>query len=219
MFQKFDKMPFSDAIQAYAEEPLNRQIMLDLLKKYKRPNDKISELIKKGELTPVKRGLYVAGPNTKVQQPEPLLIANHIWGPSYVSLETALSYWGFIPERVYETISVTIKSSKFYRTSVGRFRYHNAPGPYCSFGIKSVILTPKQVALIASPEKAICDKIVMTPGVSLRSTIQTADFLIEDMRIDEDQLVKLDLSEINSWIENAPKKRSIEMLVKTISNL
>jgi hypothetical protein len=212
-------MIFKDAIQIYAEEPLTRQIMLDLLRKYKRPNDKISELIKKGELTAVKNGLYVAGPNTKIQQPEPFLIANHLWGPSYVSLETALSYWGFIPERVFETISVTIKTSKLYRTAVGRFRYHNAASPYYSFGIKSVSLTPKQVALIASPEKAICDKIVMTPGVSLRSTIQTKDFLMEDLRIDDESLLKLELSEISSWIKDAPKKKSLEMLVKTISNL
>lgn len=212
-------MTFIEALQEYAEEPITRQIMLDLLKKYKRPNDKISELVKKGELIAVKNGLYVAGENTRVQRPESFLIANHLWGPSYVSLETALSFWGFIPERVFETTSVTIKPNNLYRTAVGRFRYHNAPSPYYSFGIKSVSLTPKQVALVASPEKAICDKIVMTPGVSLRSSMQTTDFLLEDLRIDEESLSKLNLSEISSWIENAPKKKSLEMLVKTINNL
>ena len=212
-------MNFKDAIQDYAEEPLNRQIMLDLLKGYKRPNDKIHELVKKGELITVKNGLYVAGPQTKVQQPEPFLIANHLWGPSYVSLESALSYWGFIPERVFETNSVTIKASKIYRTTIGRFRYFNAPLPYFSFGIKSVSLSPKQVVLIASPEKALCDKIIMTPGISLRSTIQATNFLIDDLRIDEDLLLSLNLKEISSWISNAPKKKSLEILIKTISNL
>ncbi len=212
-------MTFKDAIQDYAEEPLTRQIILDVLREYKRPNDKINELVKNGELTTVKKGLYVAGPKSKVLQPDPFLLANHLWGPSYVSLETALSYWGFIPERVFEISSATIKTSKLYRTAVGRFRYINALFPYYSFGIRSVSLTPKQVALIASPEKAICDKIVMTPGISLRSTVQATEFLIEDLRIDEESLRKLDLADISSWIRNAPKKKSLEMLVKSISKL
>lgn len=212
-------MDFRAAIQNYSEEPLNRQIILDLLKDYKRPNDKIHELVKKGELITVKNGLYVAGPQTKVQQPEPFLLANHLWGPSYVSLESALSYWGFIPERVFETSSVTIKTSKTYQTSIGRFSYFNAPLPYYSFGIKSVSLSPKQVALIASAEKALCDKIIMTPGVSLRSTKQATDFLIDDLRIDEEQLSTLNVKEISSWVRDAPKKKSLEILVKTISML
>lgn len=64
-----------------------------------RPNDNIYGLIKKGELTKVKRGLYVAGPKIKMARPEPFLIANHLWGRGYASLESALSYWGLIPER------------------------------------------------------------------------------------------------------------------------
>lgn len=173
-------MTFRHAIEEYAEEPLTRQIMMDLLKDYKRPNDKINELVKKGELTSIKKGLYVAGPKINIARPEPFLIANHLWGPSYVSMEVALSYWGLIPERVFEISSLTIKTSKIYKTSIGRFSYTNASFPYYSFGIKSVHLTPKQVALIASPEKAICDKIITTSGIILRSSKQTQEYLVDD---------------------------------------
>lgn len=169
-----------------AEEPLTRQIMIDLLKDYNRPNDKINELVKKGELTTVKKGLYVTGPKINITKPEPFLIANHLWGPSYVSLETALSYWGLIPERVYEISSITTKTSKNYKTPIGRFSYYRAPLPYYSFGIKSVQLTPKQVALIVSPEKAICDKIIITSGILLRSQKQTREYLVNDLRMDEE---------------------------------
>jgi hypothetical protein len=209
-------MEFRESIQAYAEEPLTRQIVLDLLKDYQRPNDKINELVKNGDLTAVKNGLYIPGPKSKITGPEPFLIANHLRGPSYVSMETALSYWGMVPERVYETSSVTIKNSKTYTTPAGRFRYFHAPLPYYSFGIKSVALTAKQVVLVASPEKALCDKIVMTPGILLRSTKQTHAFLVEDLRIDEDMLMKLDRKEIASWASNAPKGSSIHMLTKTL---
>lgn len=212
-------MDFKDAIREYAEEPLTRQIMMDLLKDYKRPNDKINELVKKGELTSIKKGLYVTGPKINIAKPEPFLIANHLWGPSYVSMDAAMSYWGLIPEKVFEISSLTTKVSKIYKTSIGRFSYTNATLPYYSFGIKSVQLTPKQVALIASPEKAICDKIITTSGIILRSSRQVWEYLIDDLRIDDEKLHELDLGAISSWIKEAPKKESLSMLVKTIKSL
>lgn len=212
-------MTFKDEVIEYAEAPLTRQIMMALLKDYSRPNEKIGELVKMGELIPMKRGLYVADPKVNIAPPEPYLLANHLWGPSYVSLETALSYWGLIPERVYETCSITTKSSKRYKTPLGRFNYCHAPLPYYSFGIKSIQLTPRQVALIASPEKAICDKIITTSGVFLRSQKQAQEFLIEDLRIEEESLRELNHVAITSWICDAPKKQCLSMLVKLIKAL
>ncbi|WP_426092392.1 hypothetical protein [Flavobacterium sp. DSR3-2] len=104
-------MDFIYLVKSFMNVPLNRQVMLDMLKDYKRPNDKISEQIKGGELIPLKKGLYISGVKTDLTGPEPFLIANHLWGPSYVSLESAMSYWGIIPERVYEVSSITIKDT------------------------------------------------------------------------------------------------------------
>lgn len=193
--------------------------MLDMLKDYKRPNDKISELIKGGELIPLKKGLYVSGVKTDLTGPEPFLIANHLWGPSYTSLESAMSYWGLIPERVYEVSSITIKLSKKYKTPLGRFSYRSMPLPYYSFGIRSVELSPGQVALVATPEKALCDKIITTAGLTLRSPAQTRSFLMDDLRIDPEWLHKFNLKELRSWIEDAPKKKSLRMLIKTLEKL
>jgi hypothetical protein len=212
-------MTFKNKVCVFTEQPLNRQIMMDLLKEYNSPSDKINELVKKGELTIIKKDLYITGPRIYTAKPEPFLIANHLWGPSYVSLEAALSYWGLIPERVYEISSMTTKAAKNYQTPVGRFSYFQAPLPYYSFGIKRVQLTPKQVVLIASPEKAICDLIINTSGLLLRSQRQAREYLVEDLRIDEEMLAEFDLNAICSWIENAPKKRSLTMLVKAISGL
>ncbi len=80
-------------------------------------------------------------------------------------------------------------------------------------------LSPKQTAMIASREKAVCDKIILTSGITLRSIRQTMDLLVEDLRIDEENLRTLDTSVIRSWIEDAPKKSSIAMLVKTLDEL
>jgi hypothetical protein len=212
-------MDFRDAVEQYGEEPLTRQIMMDLLRDYQRPYDKINELVKKGQLIPVKNGLYIPGPNTKTLKPEPFLVANHLRGPSYISLEAALSFWGFIPERVYEVTSVTTKTGKTYSTPLGKFSYFRAPLPYYAFGIKSVALTARQVVLMASPEKALCDKIVMTSGIWLRSAKQVREFLIDDLRIEEEQLRELNAKEISSWIDNAPKKSSLNLLVKMLGKL
>ncbi|HNL56769.1 MAG TPA: hypothetical protein PKK35_03915 [Chitinophagales bacterium] len=190
-----------------------------MLTEYNRPNDKISELIRSGELLSLRRGLYVPGPETDLPLPHPLLIANHLRGPSYVSLESALSYWGMIPERVYEVSSATLKTSKRYTTPLSRFSYLHLSAPYYSFGVRSVRLTEQQTALIASTEKAVCDMIVLTAGVLLRSIRQTQDFLLDDMRMDEAALRTLNVSEIRSWVEDAPKSQSLSMLVKTLESL
>ena len=210
---------FRDLIQPFAEEPLNRQVILDLLKDYKRPNDKIHELIKSGDLIQVRRGLYVPGPNLKIEKPNNFLIANHLRGPSYVSMETALSYWGLIPERVYEIASVTIKPAIVYKTPVAQFRYYHSETPYYTFGIMGLKITNRQRVLIATPEKALCDKIVMTSGIFLRSIRQAKEFLLEDLRMEEEGLRKMRIPEIRSWTADSPKRASITMLIKTLEEL
>lgn len=209
-------MDFRKKIKGYTETPISRHLILDLLKDYQRPNDKISALLKNKSLISLKRGLYIAGPEMDLPTPEPFLIANHLRGPSYVSLESALSYWGMIPERVYEVSSVTIKTSKLYKTPIGRFSYQQLKTPYYSYGIKNIEHSPKQTMLIASPEKAVCDKIVLTPKVHLRSIKQTQAFLMEDLRIDRDVLSTLNTKMIQLWLEYAPKKSSLKMLIKTL---
>lgn len=212
-------MRFEERIQQYREEPLTRQMVLSVLQDYKRPGDKIGELVKAGILTIIKNGLYIPGPNSKITRPESFLIANHLWGPSYISMEAALSYHGFIPERVFEVSSVTVKRSRYFRTPIGRFTYRHASFPYYTFGIQSEKLTPRQFVLMASPEKALCDKIVMTSGIFLRSTVQVRSFLSDDLRIDQEKLRGLDINIIDSWIDDSPKESSLRMLTKTLKML
>lgn len=212
-------MEFQEAIRDYAEQPITKQLLLDLLKDYKRPYDKITELVKQGLLVLVRRGVYTPGPNLHIANPESFLLANHLLGPSYVSLETALSHRGLIPEKVYETSSVTTQKTAVYKTPVGRFSYTHLPSPYYAFGIQQVELTKKQTVLMATPEKALCDKIVTTSGILLRSTKQVKELLIEDLRIEKAALRSLDYKEIGKWIIDAPKKSSLEILIKTLEEL
>jgi hypothetical protein len=212
-------MEFLEAIRGYEEQPITKQILLGLLSDYTRPYDKINELVKQHILQPIKRGVYVTGSRINVNRPEPLLLANHLLGPSYVSLETALSHWGLIPEKVHEVSSATTQSTKTYDTAVGRFSYIHLPLPYYSFGIQQLELTKKQRVLIATPEKALCDKIVTSSGILLRSSKQVMELLIDDLRIEKDRLRKLNTKKMSGWVKDAPKKSSLEILIKTLEQV
>lgn len=198
---------------------MNRQVMLEILRDYKRPYDKITELIRQEMLIQVKRGLFIAGPRSLTSAPENLLLANHICGPSYISSDTALSYWGLIPERVYEFISMTTNQGKIFKTPVGRFRYIRLSLPYYSLGLQRVQLATQQMALIACKEKALCDKIVTTQRLVLRSIRQTKEYLTEDLRISREALRELNTSAINDYLNDTPKKESILLLIKTLNDL
>lgn len=212
-------MDIKQAIQAHSNQPLTHQLLLSLLQGYKRPNEKIHALLNQGILESIKKGLYISGPAVNARKPESFLLANHILGPSYVSLDAALSYYGLIPERVYEVSSMTVKASRNFKTLLGLFTYIRLPLPYYSFGLQQVKLAEEQFAMIASPEKALSDKVITTSGVLLRSTKNARSYLLEDLRMEEDVLKNLDTKTMMEWLPDAPKKESLLMIIKTINGL
>jgi hypothetical protein len=209
-------MEVAQSIQQYASYPIPHHLMASLLKEYSQPNDKIHYLIKDGILQQIKRGLYIAGPRITSSKPDPFLLANHLLGPSYVSLESALSYHGLIPEKVFEITSVTIKAKRRFSTPLGVYSYTRLSLPYYSYGIRSVEVDRHHRFLIASPEKALFDKIITTAGIEFRSKTSTLSYLENDLRIDIGMLKTLDIAGMESWIPTSPKKDSLSMLIKTI---
>jgi hypothetical protein len=212
-------MDIKQEIRSYSAQPLTHQVLLSLLKGYKRPNDKVHALVGEEVLESVKKGLYIAGPALKANRPEPFLLANHILGPSYVSSDTALSYYGLIPERVYEVSSMTTKASRTFGTPMGLFSYTRLPLPYYSFGIRQVSLADDQYAMMASPEKALFDKVVTTSGVLLRSVKDATSYLLDDLRMDEDSLKGFDTKAMLTWLPDVPKKDSLSTIIKMIDGL
>lgn len=193
--------------------------MVTLLRNYNNRNDKLHQLIKGGILQPIRKGLYMAGPQIEGPKPEPFLLANHITGPSYVTAETALSYYGLIPERVYAIVSATTKATKTFQTSVGRFIYRHLPVPYYSYGIKSINVAQDQYVMMSSPIKALFDKIVFTPGLVVRSKVRARHFLIDDLRMEEYALSQLDLTGVENWMPKAPKSQSLQFILEAIQQL
>jgi hypothetical protein len=206
-------------LSSYSDQPISTQVLLGLLKGYNRPYDKIIELVKKGIIFQLRKGLYMTTPLVSSKSPEPFLIANHLYGPSYISLDSALFYWGLIPEQVFEISSVTIKKSKRFMTQNLAYSYTHLPIMYYPLGIQSLSLTESQTVLIASPEKALCDKVITTSGVNLRSKQQAMAFLVEDLRIEKDQLRELNIREMVKWLPVCPKRKSIQIILEGIAQL
>ncbi|MCP5047130.1 MAG: hypothetical protein GY940_08150, partial [bacterium] len=147
------------------EHPFDYLYLIDLLKDYASPRDKISRMIKNKEIIQVKKGLYVRSP--RFGTPINLkTLSNMIYGPSYISLEYALSYWGLIPERVFEITCMTNKRNKLFRTPVGVFSYKYLENSKFVPGIRW-IYDETGSYLMASMEKAICDRIAIIKGLAV----------------------------------------------------
>ena len=206
-------------LSKYSDQPISTQVLLGLLRDYSRPYDKIMEMVNQGIIVQLRRGLYLTTSLVSAKTPEPFLIANHLYGPSYVSLDSALFHWGLIPERVFEISSATPKLSKRFLAQNVVYSFTHLPISYYPLGIQSISLTETQTVLIASPEKAICDKVITTAGINLRSRQQALFFLAEDLRIDKDQLRELNLREMVKWLPVCPKRSSIKILIEAIAGL
>lgn len=104
-------------------EELDYGFVMDCLSGYASPRVKLNHLLKIGALIRVKKGIYVLG-KAFARTPYCLeLLANKIYGPSYVSLEWALQYHQLIPERVDVVTSVSWKRKKRFDTPIALFTY------------------------------------------------------------------------------------------------
>ena len=119
---------------------------------------RLSRAVSKGYLIRVKRGLYCLSERMSLKIPHPFELAQLIYGPSYISLESALSYHGFIPEAVHAITSATTKRNKEFKNPLGQFVYHRLPIDNFFMGVR-LIKENKHQFFMASPWKALLDYI------------------------------------------------------------
>jgi hypothetical protein len=166
---------------------IDAQTLLQLLNGYKKPREAILRMVKNEELIRLKNGFYLI--SEKITQGSSKVIpfeqvANLLYGPSYVSMEWALSFYGMIPERVYTITSMTLGKSKEFHTPVGDFSYSNLSANCYSIGITQKKY-PDFVGgfLMASPEKALADTVFKT--CKNLNKDQLKNELLESKRIDQ----------------------------------
>lgn len=181
-------------------------LLKNVLCEYAHPRTKIQQLLAKGALIRVKKGLYVLGKDYTNSLFSLTILANLIYGPSAISLEYALSYYGLIPERVYAMTSITPQRDKTFDTPVGRFTYRYLTMKKYTIGLTRLRLNDSRYIIIASPEKALLDKIYFSKPIVIQNNQDAENFLFEDLRIDENALETFDinlLTEIAMIYKNA----------------
>ena len=182
-------------------------IIKNNLKEYSNKNTKICREIKKGNLIKIINGLYETDHSIKGY-----LLAGSIYGPSYLSFDFALSYYGLIPEKVTAFTSATCdkKKKKTYTNEFGTYLYRDVPTEVYPLGIK-IIQEGEYVYQIAVPEKAVCDKLyTLSP---IKNMIELENVLFNDLRIDKDEFNKLNLKDIEQ-ISNSYHSINVDLLYR-----
>lgn len=185
---------------------------------YKNINDKIVDLMKKNIIQNVKKGFYIHNSQiTKSIISKELLSNNLLDNPSYISLDYALFFYGLIPEAVHEITAVTTNRSKTFKTHIGVFSYKHIKKELFNIGV-NIESTKNANFLIASKEKAICDKIYLTKGIELTSMASMTDFLGDDLRIDFEDFEGFNTNIISEYYEIS-KSKKIQILHRLIKKL
>jgi len=164
-------------------EEFDYQTLLSALKGYAYPRDRITALLRKGVIIRVKKGLYVFGDDDRQRPYSREILANLIYGPSYISLEFALQYHGIIPERVEAVTSVTVGRSRKFITPIGQFIYRMIPMLAFRTGVDKVEIEAGRSFLIAVPEKALSDKLRLDRA-SIRTQKELYSYLFDNLRIE-----------------------------------
>ena len=201
-----------------SNEEFDYQTLLHGLGQYSRPRDKISDLLRKGVIVRVKKGIYIFGEDYRRRLFSREILANLIYGPSYISLEYALHYFGLIPERVEAVTSVTTGRSRKYATPVGLFRYRMIPLAAFRIGMDRVELDDGRSFLIATPEKALADKIRDDRGNGLQTQGQLMDYLENNLRVDLTALTNLNTEHLDT-IARHYGSRKLQLLSSLLQRL
>lgn len=189
------------------DQPFDYQLAMDRLRDYRAPRDRLGHLCASGEVVRVRRGLYVPGWRRGQEPPvEPLVLSGLIYGPSYVSLETALARHGLIPERVEEITCITSKRAKRFDTPAGRFRYE--PVNVRVFGLGLRLEQARGGSFfLADPEKALCDRLAMISGLAAARDMQMV--LEKDLRIEPDEVIRGFRLPLVAEIASAYRRKSV----------
>ncbi len=203
----------TNQLTAINHQPFDYQYLKGLLKDYHYPRNKISKMLKSGEIIALKSGLYVL--SSLYNQPLVReVVANLLYGPSYVSLEYALAHYNLIPEAVFNVTSVTCGRKKIFRTQIGTFVYNHLKTEYYNIGY--VVDRIEDVNyLIAIPEKALCDKLYFSP--LLRDVDALEKLLYEDLRLDTSFIKKMD-HKVISVLAGVGRSTNLSLLHKLVVN-
>lgn len=194
-------------------EEIDYLFLMSCLSSYQNKRDKLSSFLKSNEIIRVKKGLYVFSKDLSIRPYSLEILANLIYGPSYVSFESALSFWGMIPEKVERVTSACFKRNKQFKTPVGEFVYHYIEPKKFPSGISWESVDENSHFLIATKEKALCDYLARQKPFHNQEDLFI--YLSENMRILEDRISSLKLSLVEE-IASLYQNKNVDLLCKIL---
>jgi predicted transcriptional regulator of viral defense system len=147
--------------------------------------------VKQGLLVKL-RNNYYCFPEYKAQAGFEMYVANRIYRPSYISLHSALSFYGLIPEAIVQVTSVSTLKTANFENPMGSFHYHSVR-PDLMFGYDLKTTPSDRTIRIAEPEKALLDLLYLFPFYD------TPDEM-EDLRLDDSLMGEvLDIGKLKEY--------------------
>ena len=154
------------------------------------------------------RNQYYAFPEYRQVPNFSRYVANRIYAPSYISLHSALSFYGMIPEEVVQLTSVTTLKTARFENDFGTFHYQNVKTPFY-FGFEIKTIQSGRGLLFATPEKALLDLLYLNPYYKTEQDM-------EELRLDEDYMQnELNLERLNGYLSKIGSK-TMEQKVKRL---
>jgi len=158
--------------------------------------------VKKGLLLRLRRGYYTF-PEFKSKPDYTLFFANRIYRPSYISLHTALAFYGIIPEAIVQITSVTSLKTVSFQNEFGEYNYKSIKNELM-FGYDIKTIANGQSLHLARPEKAILDLLYLYP-------FYDTELEMENLRLDEDFLFdELNLQRLENYLEKFKSKALVK---------
>lgn len=199
---------------------IDAQNLLALLSSYERPREWIGRMVKNGGLIRLRNGFYLITEKIQVGKERIIpyeQVANLLYGPSYVSLEWALSFYGMIPEKVYTVTSMTLGRTKEYHTPIGDFVYYPLKTASFSIGVEQK-KSPCSVGgfLMASREKALADFVFKTCKGLNQEELKIE--LIESKRLNVEIVHELDRNLLSEIAKNY-RSKVVSYLVNLVGAL
>jgi predicted transcriptional regulator of viral defense system len=171
----------------------------------------VHRAVSAGEVIRLKPGLFLLAPELRKTHPHPFVVAAMLHSPSHVSLESALSHHGLIPEAVYQVGSVTSLRSRTFRTPVGIFSYIRVPAVDPRAGVQALKIDGRSWAFVATPLRAIADLIYTRREVNWVE--DGLAFLTESMRIEGDDLQEISFESLDEICKSLRSRRVTDYLM------
>ncbi len=185
---------------------ITTSMLMGAISDYEDVRGKISSLSKKGLILPIKQGVYLLSSDLGLRPYSKEILANLIYGPSYISLETALSNYGFIPEKVTAITSISMGRGKSFSTPAGSFDYHHIKESLYAVGVQLKEVSNGSFCQYATPEKALLDFIHIkeTKG-EFRNQKDYFNYIQASYRLDLKSIEsKVSLKKLQSYAEKYP---------------